>query len=391
MARDRWTPLAAMILLGVLLARPARADNDVPELMNFRGTLGNSSGQSLSGTYRMRFGLLTAGTRIWYAEYASVAVVDGEFSVLLGGSAQGGQALHPVTEAPLPATSLPLQSVLLSGLDSSVAVKIEVEVHNGSAFELLSGDIDLGSALFALKADSVGSYPASRLAKMNASGPIVSQDGTAIISPTGSWIGTSSGLVGPTGPAGPTGSAGATGPSGAAGAAGATGPAGPTGPTGAAGAAGATGSAGATGATGATGPTGASPWQLNGSSSYYTAGNVGVGTNNPGQQLSVTGSFRATSSSSAAAYLDFNGSGTFPIMTLAAGAGNPAIFNLSTGGGTPGLTEISQSNAGLGFRNYRNGLGFANVLMLKESSDATNGYVGVGTASPAARLDVAGG
>jgi hypothetical protein len=65
----------------------------------------------------------------------------------------------------------------------------------------------------------------------------------------GSYIfGVTYGAIGPQGPAGPQGPTGATGPEG---------PAGPQ------------------------EPMGASPWGLNGSNTYYTAGNVGVGTTTP--------------------------------------------------------------------------------------------------------------
>ena len=66
---------------------------------------------------------------------------------------------------------------------------------------------------------------------------------------------------------------------------GATGPAGPAGPTGA---------TGATGATGPQGPTGASPFGLNGSSAYYTAGAVGIGTAAPQFTLDVRGNGQFT-------------------------------------------------------------------------------------------------
>ena len=68
-----------------------------------------------------------------------------------------------------------------------------------------------------------------------------------------------------------------------------------TGPTGPTGATGTNGSGGATGPTGATGATGASPFSLNGTSAYYSDGNVGIGTANPDQKLSVAGTIESTS------------------------------------------------------------------------------------------------
>lgn len=95
-----------------------------------------------------------------------------------------------------------------------------------------------------------------------------------------------SGNEGPQGPAGPT---GATGPQGPQGATGAQGPQGATGPQGPQGPQGATGAQGPQGPEGPQGPAGASPWSLNGTITYYTAGRVGVGTNapSPSAQLDV--------------------------------------------------------------------------------------------------------
>ena len=63
--------------------------------------------------------------------------------------------------------------------------------------------------------------------------------------------------------------------------AGATGPIGATGPTGP------TGATGLTGPTGPTGATGASPWVLNGTDSYYTAGNVSIGVSSTTSKFQV--------------------------------------------------------------------------------------------------------
>lgn len=90
-----------------------------------------------------------------------------------------------------------------------------------------------------------------------------------------------SGNPGPTGPAGPTGPTGPQGPAGPTGPAGADGATGATGPQGPQGATGAQGPTGPQGPQGPTGPTGASPWSLNGTITYYTAGRVGIGTSAP--------------------------------------------------------------------------------------------------------------
>lgn len=98
------------------------------------------------------------------------------------------------------------------------------------------------------------------------------------------------GPVGPAGPAGPQGPQGATGPAGPQGPQGVQGPQGNTGATGPAGATGPQGPAGPQGPqgpTGATGPAGTSPWTLSGLNTYYTQGNVGIGTISPLYKLDV--------------------------------------------------------------------------------------------------------
>jgi len=118
-------------------------------------------------------------------------------------------------------------------------------------------------------------------------------DGTAgTPGPTGATGATGpAGATGATGPTGPTGPAGEAGPTGATGAAGA---AGPTGATGLPGVQGPTGPAGATGAAGPTGPAGASPWALSGANTYYSAGNVGIGTTSPSSSLHIASTHTST-------------------------------------------------------------------------------------------------
>ncbi|MFL5815144.1 MAG: collagen-like protein [Bdellovibrionia bacterium] len=236
-------------------------------------------------------------------------------------------------------------------------------------------------------------------------------NGSEVIDSSGNWVGPSTGLVGATGTAGAT---GATGPTGAAGATGATGVAGPTGATGATGTAGATGATGptgltgatgatgptgtsgangvtgatgatgvtgATGSTGVTGPTGASPWSLNGSDAYYTAGNVGVGTSAPSGKFHVVGDGNsilmgpATNTNGTAIYMLNTGNGS--VNGIESSAGGTLIL-----GSSPYATVIGNQSA----RSFQIGTNNA-VRMTIDSS----GNIGMGTTGPRGALDVQGG
>jgi hypothetical protein len=96
--------------------------------------------------------------------------------------------------------------------------------------------------------------------------------GNTVVNSTGQWVGDPTGLVGPQGPVGPD---GPQGPQGIQGLVGSDGPQGPQ------------GIQGPIGLQGPVGPQGASPFGLNGSSAYYTAGRVGIGTTTPSETLDI--------------------------------------------------------------------------------------------------------
>lgn len=197
--RNTLNRISAIFLLAVLagLAAPrnarAVADN-VPHTMNFDGYLTDTAGAPLSGTKDMKFGLIVDTTRVWYAEYASVSVISGVFAVVLGDAAQGGISLDPSSGAPQAGTLLPISASVLSTITSASIVTLEVEVYNGALFEALSPSYPVSSALFALKADTVDGYDSTQLAKLDGSGNILSNNGTAVINSTGTWIGPSANI-----------------------------------------------------------------------------------------------------------------------------------------------------------------------------------------------------
>lgn len=191
-------------------------------------------------------------------------------------------------------------------------------------------------------------------------GPTGSTGATGATGPTGS-----NGGIGPTGPMGPTGSTGALGPAGPTGALGSVGP---TGPTGAAGPVGPIGVTGPAGPTGGIGPTGA----------IGPTGSIGlIGPTGPTGGIGPTGVIGPTGSVGATGPTGPLGLSGPTGPTGATGAIGPTGAN---GSGTPagGNTQV-QYNALNAFA------GSSNLVF-----DYTNFRLGVGTASPAHRLDVYG-
>lgn len=167
-------------LFHLLYGQLVFAQSIVPENVNFNAFLSDSSGNSLDGNYRMRFGIFIGGTRVWYGQY-DVDVNDGYFNVLLGRPEQAGQALDPSSGAAISNASLPITPSHFAFATSATPVRVVLEIKNNVSFETISPAFDISSSFFAFKAqiaDSVGGYEASQLAKINSSGNIISQDGT---------------------------------------------------------------------------------------------------------------------------------------------------------------------------------------------------------------------
>jgi len=184
--------------------------------------------------------------------------------------------------------------------------------------------------------------------------------GSAVIDSSGQWVGDPTGLVGPEGPMGPPGADGAQGPDGPEGPEGPQGPQGPVGPM------------GAQGPQGPTGPAGASPFGLNGSSAYYNAGRVGIGTSSPGYSFDINTSdwfaSRVTSSSPTGTWLN--------------------LVNSSTGGSDWSMISSGSGNGeGAGkFLLYNSAVGAQ--LVMSETGKLGLGALG---GEPVSKLHVVGG
>jgi hypothetical protein len=204
--------VAALLVAGA-------ASSAVPSTLTQQGRLLDSAGAPATGSVQMKFTVYDAasgGTTLW-TETQTITLDDGYFSARLGETTAIGST-----------------------------------VFDGSTRYL---GVQVGTDAEMTPRQAMVSVPYALMAN-NAVGDItptsISVNGTQVISSSGTWVGPSSGLVGPTGPAGPAGAAGPAGPAGAAG------PAGPTGPAGAVGPAGPAGPAGAVGPAGPMGPTGPS-------------------------------------------------------------------------------------------------------------------------------------
>ncbi|MEO7330538.1 MAG: collagen-like protein, partial [Minicystis sp.] len=228
----RLPTLLALSALVPLLAISAPAAAAVPSTLTEQGRLFDEVGAPLNTTVTITFSIYAGalgGPALW-TETQIIALDEGYFSAELGSA------------TPLPAT-------IWDGTVRYVGIKVGADPEMSPR-------------------QSTASVPYARLAE-DVSGDIhphsVSVNGATVIDANGSWVGPTTGLIGPAGAQGPQGPAGPTGAQGEMGSQGPMGPQGaqglqgfqgPQGFTGSAGANGATGPQGATGLTGANGATG---------------------------------------------------------------------------------------------------------------------------------------
>ena len=242
-------------------------------------------------------------------------------------------------------------------------------------------------------------YPLDVTGDINFTGTFL-QNGIAYVGPTGV-----SGPSGATGVSGPSGSTGVSGPSGATGVSGPTGVSGATGRTGATGVSGPSGATGVSGPSGATGAIGPAPSGSAGNMVYLTSSgvsastanlfistsnNVGIRTTSPQTPLHVNAAVGGNGLTIGPDAPYVTGGSMFGLAIVNSGltSGQGAVIQIGRAAAdTMFITHVytgSSASSYLAFAGY----GYATTGSLCIRND---GNVGIGTASPACKLEVIGG
>ncbi len=363
--------------------------------LSYQGEL-KKNGAAFTGTAQFKFVLRLGTTSLWSNDGTSVnlsepaasvpiAVSNGIFTAQLGGT--------PMT--PIPAN-------LLAGVPAAAGPAVRIWVNTGSGFEQIQDQPVLFTAM-AMKSNTteqislqtlnrvpfwngsalisgmitdtgtnVGIGQSSPTSKLHVAGEVRATSGFRFGDGTLQTTAATTGPIGPTGPTGAVGAVGANGATGSQGAPGVAGPTGPQGVTGTAGAVGPTGPQGLTGAAGSVGPTGpqgatgVSPWLLNGTTAYYNAGSVGIGTSSPQATFHVNGGFKANS-------VAFPGTNVTGVASI---------------DGTSNIATVHLDGPSLGGFKVINNNAFGSPTLFWAGTD---GRVGVGTSAPSTTLGVRGG
>jgi hypothetical protein len=120
------------------------------------------------------------------------------------------------------------------GMASDNSTMLNVSSLPGGVLKVVTGGVEANTLMTVFNSGKVGIGTSTPASTLDVNGAIAIA-GNTVITSTGQWVGSPTGLIGPPGPAGPAGTPGAAGPEGPAGpqgAPGATGPQGATGPAG---------------------------------------------------------------------------------------------------------------------------------------------------------------
>jgi len=181
------------VLIFALFTVPiSESATSVPGTFHFQGSLSTLSGDPVTGNYSMRFGLYSGSNRIWYSEHSAIPINDSSFSVMLGKDEFGAIALDPVSGLPLDPAYLAITAEILSALSPSNDLSVEVEIYNGSSFEVFGSKFPIGSSVFAIRADTVDGFDSSQLAKFNGLNQLLLPNGNPVIDFDGTWLGSPS-------------------------------------------------------------------------------------------------------------------------------------------------------------------------------------------------------
>ena len=149
--------LISIASLGASMLTPRAAlaaAPDVPYSIAFSGTLNSATTNAPeNGTFPMIFTLSIGGVAVWCAQYDSVNVTEGQFSVILGGGLQGAQGLVAPGCSSVNAADLPINPALFSAVTSasSILLSLQVSPDGGTTWEAMSNPFPMASSLFAMQ------------------------------------------------------------------------------------------------------------------------------------------------------------------------------------------------------------------------------------------------
>jgi hypothetical protein len=335
-----------------------------PQKMSYQAIIRNSSNIVVaSSSVGIKISIVkgvTNGSAVFVEQHTKTTNANGLVSLEIGGGA--------------------LISGSFSGIDwgnGPYFIKTETDPLGGTNYSI-EGTTELLSVPYALFAGSSGN--SSTVGPMGPAGATGPQGPVGLTGPQGPQ-----GAVGATGLTGPTGPIGATGPQGPIGL---TGPAGPQGPIGSTGLTGPAGPTGAQGPIGLTGPAGPQGPAGNNGAAGATGPQGPIGLTGPAGPQGLAGNNGAPGATGSQGPIGLTGpAGPQGIQGATGAAGSPGSIGATGPAGPQGPAGLLTSGTTAGNTPYWNGSSW-----VTNSSNIFNngGNVGIGTGTPAEKLDVVG-